>query len=313
MNTTNHQTRPRGYGDAAGLYLAAGWAGVLPLPPRAKKRPPKVWLSPTEAVSFTGYDGVDPTAAQVRAWMRTRPGGNVALRMPATVVGLDLDLYKAVGAASYARLVDELGPLPATWRSSARTDGSGIALFTMPAGVRWAERRAGDGIELIHHGHRYAVVWPSLNPDTATIYRWWTPTLIVAGWVPRVDEVPALPAAWGRRLTESPASKTATVITHPGRRRRVAGSGYAAAALAGAVDELAAMGAGSGRNNTLNRKAYALGGLVAAGHLDHATVARHLYDAAVANGHVAKHGERQTMATIDSGLRAGAARPRRSA
>jgi hypothetical protein len=42
-------------------------------------------------------------------------------------------------------------------------------------------------------------------------------------------------------------------------------------------------------------------------------VRRALFDAARTNGHIDRHGERQTLATIDSGLRAGMARPRRSA
>ena len=62
-----------------------------------------------------------------------------------------------------------------------------------------------------------------------------------------------------------------------------------------------------------NRKAFHLGGFVSAGQLQHADVREQLYRAAQANGHVAKHGDRQTLATIDSGLRAGAQRPRRTA
>ncbi|MBX6721648.1 MAG: bifunctional DNA primase/polymerase [Dactylosporangium sp.] len=292
--------RRLGYGTAAPLYLAAGWVGVLPLPYGRKTPPPD---------GFTGRHGVDPTLAEVRAWVRRFPGGNVALRLPPQVVGLDLDLYKPDGAASYTALVDELGPLPATWRSSARDDQSGIRLFRAPTGVRWAEGRAGPGIELIHHGHRYAVVWPSRHPDGGT-YQWWTPDGRTALRVPRVDELPSLPAAWGRRLSAPPTPPLTTVDTHPRMR---AARGYPAACLAGAVAELAAMRPGSGRNNALNRKAYHLGGFVAAGQLDHDEVRQQLLRAAEANGHLAKHGLRQTLATIDSGLRAGMQRPRRIA
>lgn len=307
--TTEASAPPQrvGYRAAAPAYLAAGWTGVLPLPAGRKVPPPD---------GFTGRTGVDPTVAEIRGWARRFPGGNVALRLPATVVGLDLDLYKPVGQASYTKLVDELGPLPATWRSSARNDESGIRLYRVPAGVRWAEGRAGDGIELIHHGHRYAVVWPSRHPDTGGTYRWWTPAGEPAGRVPRMRELPPLPQAWGRRLSTvlvpaAPAPRLVIVDTHPGWR--ASAGGYAAAAFAGAVAELTAMGEGGGRNNALNRKAYALGGLVAAGQLDHGEVRQQLLQAAEVNGHVAKHGLRQTIATIDSGLAAGARRPRRTA
>jgi hypothetical protein len=292
----------RGYGSAAPLYLSAGWVGVLPLP-RGRKLPPPP--------GHTGRDGADPTRARVRAWVRRCPGGNLALRLPAIVVGLDLDLYKPAGAASYTSLVDQLGPLPPTWRSSARRDGvSGIRLFRVPPGVDWAERQAGQGIELIHHHHRYAVVWPSAHPHGRT-YQWWSPTGEQADRVPHIDELPWLPPAWIGRLSGPPMSRPATVDTHPQAGTRPIGTGYPAAALIGAVAELAAMTPGSGRNNALNRKAYHLGGLVGAGQLNHDQVRAQLYRAAAVNGHLAKHGPRQTLATIDSGLRAGAARPRR--
>src|SRR5690606_18359163 len=94
---------------------------------------------------------------------------------------------------------------------------------------------------------------------------------------------------------------------------QLARGGYEAACLAGAIAELAALRPGMGRNNALNRKAFHLGGLVGAGLLDQAHVRAELYRAAEAHGHVAKHGARQTWATIDSGLRAGMAKPRRTA
>jgi hypothetical protein len=292
----------RGYADAAPRYRAAGWLSVLPLPARRKQYPPE---------GFTGRLAAEPTQAQVQVWMRQFPSGNVALRLPVGVLGVDLDLYKPAGVASYATLVDELGPLPPTWVSTARDDGSGIRLYRVPAQVRWAERRAGPGIELIHSGHRYLVVWPSLHPDTLDRYRWWPPHARPTGRLPTVAQLPPLPPHWGRRLSEPPPRpQPATVDTHSGRP---ASGGYAQASLAGAVADLAAMGAGSGRNNALNRKAYHLGGLVAAGHLDLTVVRAQLYHAAQANGHVDRHGPRQTLATIESGLRAGMNRPRRSA
>ena len=70
------------YGWAAPLYRAAGWAGVLPLPAGRKVPPPKLEHADGTAVSFTGRHGIDPTAAQIRAWVRTRSDGNVALRLP---------------------------------------------------------------------------------------------------------------------------------------------------------------------------------------------------------------------------------------
>lgn len=66
--------------------------------------------------------------------------------------------------------------------------------------------------------------------------------------------------------------------------------------------------ASAGRNNALNRAAFKLGQLVGAGHLDRAAVEAALMDA---SAHLsADDGERQTLATIQSGLGAGMRRPR---
>ena len=287
-----------GYGDAAPLYWAAGWPAPLPLPTRRKAMPPAGW---------TGRDAPFPDEADVAGWCATQGHGNVALRLPAGVVGIDLDLYKPEGAASYARLLDECGPLPATWLSTSRGDGSGIRFYTVPAGVRWAERRAGPGIEIVHVAHRYAVVWPSIHPEGRT-YRWYAPGGALGAGVPAVAGLAGLPAVWGRRLSEPTRPRPVEVDTHPVVRQA---RGFAAASLAGAVAEVAALLPGQRRNDALNRKAYALAGFVATGELDQAEVRAQLYAAAETNGHVERHGARQTLATIDSGLRAGAARPRR--
>jgi hypothetical protein len=60
-----------------------------------------------------------------------------------------------------------------------------------------------------------------------------------------------------------------------------------------------------GRNTALNGAAWTLGRWIAAGALDQASVEAALYAAAVANGLVADDGQRQSRATIRSGLSAG--------
>lgn len=288
-----------GYAAAAAVYWRAGWRGVLPVPAGRKAPPPAGW---------TGADAPDPDADQVRRWCACSPGANLALRLPPGVIGLDVDAYKGEGAGSWQRLLAECGPLPGTWTSTARGAGpSGQRFFRVPVGVAWSERRAGAGVDLIHQQHRYAVVWPSTHPGGGR-YRWYTPQGRPAGRVPAADELPWLPPVWGRRLSASAAGPGSGAVGTHGVVRRV---GYAGAALAGAVGELAALRPGQRRNDALNRKSFALGGLVGAGRLDLAEVRAALYRAAVACGHVDKHGQRQTLATIDSGLRAGMARPRK--
>jgi hypothetical protein len=64
-----------------------------------------------------------------------------------------------------------------------------------------------------------------------------------------------------------------------------------------------------GRKDALNRAAWTLGRWVAAGALDQAAVEDEWYAAATRNGLIADDGERQTWATIRSGLSAGLQEP----
>lgn len=187
------------YAAAARAYFDGGWRGVLPLPPRCKAWPPSGW---------TGHNAGWPTAENVAAWRRAEPDGNVALRLPAHVVGLDVDAYDGkAGAATLAALEAAWGELPATYMSSARDDGaSGIRFYRVPEGLKWPGE-AGPGIEIIQTAHRYAVVAPSAHPSGSR-YRWRSPAgdlLINEG--PAPNGLPELPVAWisglaGGQLTE---------------------------------------------------------------------------------------------------------------
>jgi len=94
----------------------------------------------------------------------------------------------------------------------------------------------------------------------------------------------------------------------PGRRSAVQGAPvgrYGRAAMRSEAQALARCVEGE-RNDRLNRAAFQLGQVVAAGHLDAGTVDRVLMDVALAIG----LGEQEAEATIASGLRAGQASPR---
>lgn len=185
---------PRPYGDSALAYRERGWLGVLPVPARSKKLKVEGW---------TGRDGVDPSGADVYEWQTHRPTNNVALRVPDTVVGLDIDAYKPEGQATLAAWITEHGPLPDTWRSTARDDGvSGIRWYTVPAGLEFAGQLSGGGIEIIQRSHRYAMVPPSVHPEGWT-YRWYDPSGTVSLIFPAPTSFPALPDSWLRALTRT--------------------------------------------------------------------------------------------------------------
>lgn len=192
------------YAQAAGDYWAAGWRSVLPLPARAKKSPPH---------DYTGWNGtLVPSWPDVMAWAEQRPDGNICLRLPLGVIGLDVDNYDTkLGAVSLEAKEHQWGALPATWRTTSRDDGvSGIRLYRVPvpAGAADLPRSLdwpgsfGPGTETIHYGHRYVVAPPSVHPDTERAYRWINPDGVVSMAPPRIAELPELPWAWVVGLTQ---------------------------------------------------------------------------------------------------------------
>ncbi len=156
-----------------------------------------------------------------------------------------------------------------------------------------------DGIDV--RGKGGYVIGPGATLPDGRSYR-----LAYGEW----DAIPALPDALAKYLRpklplrepDAPAAPTAS-------QRDLE---YAAVALESELNKLRSLKAGGRRNAALNKTAHSLGTLAANGFLDPQSTAQALYAAAVANGHVAKHGEHQTRATIESGLRAGMAKPRGS-
>ena len=193
------------YEDAYDLYWSAGWRSVLPLPPRRKKSPP---------TGYTGRSATIPSYADVYAWGEAEAHGNVALRMPHDVIGLDVDDYDGKhGGETIRKLQAELGPLPPTWKSSARSGTSGIRFYRIPADppLKWPGELPGGDVEIIQAVHRYAVVAPSIHPDTGSLYRWTDADGVDTLRYPGPDDFPELPARWIEHLTggveDSPVAK----------------------------------------------------------------------------------------------------------
>jgi hypothetical protein len=191
------------YAEAAHAYWQAGWRGIMPLPFRKKKTPPD---------GYSGAGGADTSWPDVMAWCEGREGaGNIALRLPARVVGLDVDNYAGKpGLATIKAAEDRWGELPATWFSTNRSDGvSGISFYRTPEGLAWPEGLPGGGVDVIRRNHRYAVVAPSLHPEGRT-YRWFAPDGSESDALPVVDDLPELPEAWIGALTAGELESTIT-------------------------------------------------------------------------------------------------------
>lgn len=180
------------YAGAVAPYWAAGWRGVLPLPTRQKKHPPK---------GYTGHYGAWPSWPDVYAWTEDQPNANLALRLPENVAGIDVDDYDdKPGAASLAAREAQWGTLPPTVMSTSREAGaSGIRLYRIPLGLQWPGE-VGKGIEVIHYGHRYVVAAPSIHPE-GRVYHWRTTEGEILDTIPSIDDLPELPDAWVTGLT----------------------------------------------------------------------------------------------------------------
>jgi hypothetical protein len=92
------------------------------------------------------------------------------------------------------------GGTPGT--GAAARDGPRIRFYRVPPGLLWGD--FGLHLEGIWWGHRYAVVWPSVNPDSGLRYLWIDDTQGGdAEWgcpPPKVTDLPDLPAAWVARF-----------------------------------------------------------------------------------------------------------------
>ena len=199
------------YRRGAPIYRAADWLGVLLLPVNEKSPPP---------VGYTGWLGAWPTDEQIEEWRTSRPKGNLLVRVQPGQLGLDFDAYNSkTGGLTLKEGESRWGPRPPTWRSSARPDDpvSGIYLYRVPDDYRsvgvlkFPELQIGD-VELIQPHHRGVVCWPSINPKTGNVYRWYAPdgTLLPEGEVPPATGLPELTQPWldGLRMTRANRQRT---------------------------------------------------------------------------------------------------------
>jgi P4 family phage/plasmid primase-like protien len=181
------------------VYRDLGWLGVLPTD--LGGRPGHI---PT---GFSGRAGSDPDDAQVERWIETHAGGNVGLRLPDDVLGIDVDAYgDKHGDATISYVAEQLGAgdLPPTWTSTARGSDqpARIYLFRVPAGLRWRQGLGtGSDVDTIQRAHRWVRCWPSTNPKLAgrpdnPTYRWYRPDGTVSDRPPRPDELTELSETW---------------------------------------------------------------------------------------------------------------------
>jgi hypothetical protein len=187
-------------------YRTAGWRGAIPIGrgPAQKSPPP---------TGFTGWSGAYPSGADVAAWLDGAEAGyNIGLHLHPGVYVLDVDDHHDKPASvSLGELEAVAGQLPRTWSSTSRGASAQSRHYffryspEMLDGRVWKDH-PGAGLDSLHTGHRYAVVWPSVHPSGAT-YEWYDPEGELYEGVPAPEELAQLPAAWVEIL-----SKTGTPI-----------------------------------------------------------------------------------------------------
>lgn len=213
--------------EHAEAYLDLGWT-PFPLPHGKKHPPPN---------GVTGRGAREVSVPDIYSWLETDRDANIGIRCPAGVIGVDIDAYKATAQETMATL-QALAPMPATWCSTSKDDGSGIYFYRVPVGATDEMRDPGPGVETIRPEHRYFVAAPSLHPSGAT-YRWISP-IDGSNTPPRVDQLPELPAAWLEHMTHRVA-KIEFDVAEEAPDKPEKPSRYEETAVRGVLDRLDAM------------------------------------------------------------------------
>jgi putative DNA primase/helicase len=218
--------------DSVNLYRRRKWLTLIPLPYGKQTPPPS---------GFTGRFASSPDADQLKAWIRESRAGaknalsgkktagpyNIAIIHDHDTIALDVDDYDYIdkksrekkhkyGGKSLTKLEAKLGKLPTTWVSSARgapdKNPSGQRFFRLKPEhhtnkLRYNDKPA-DSIEIVRAGHRYSVVWPSMNGRLGEQYVWWKSSIVdgvriwkVSNQPPAKQDLPYLPDKWVEYLT----------------------------------------------------------------------------------------------------------------
>ncbi|WP_240806613.1 phage/plasmid primase, P4 family [Polyangium spumosum] len=253
------------------------------------------------------WQELQPTREDVLAWWKKWPGAGVGLAMggEARLVALDID--GPAGRESLAALEAVHGPLPRTLASrSGRVDGGEHRLFVVPehfdmSAIRNNAGKIAPGLDVRGEGGQIATC-PTVH-RTGSVYTW-------------TDRVPV--AELPRWLFERMAS-TSTRAAAPARAEATAApeapsfgedhARYARAALNQAIEAVERAPKGS-RNDTLNREAYSLGGLVARGLLSASEVEDALHGAMLNGRWDPEAIKAQHLRTLRRALEDGRAAPR---
>jgi hypothetical protein len=235
--------------QAAIAYAAKGWR-VFPCNGKLRAIP--------KSRGGNGCKDATTDLATIERWGEEYRGANIGLATGDGLLVVDLDEKNGIsGRRNFARLIEENGGLDKTVVQITPTGGRHILLWTEHGLViPNSASRLGPNIDVRGQGG-YILAAPSIHPETKTEYRWHEDR--------QPDRVPLAPAPeWLiRLLTQTPEYSPPP---RPILNSVNCLTAYGAAALEGALNDILDAGPGTQRD-TLNRKAFHIGGLVAASHV----------------------------------------------
>ncbi|MGX5710508.1 bifunctional DNA primase/polymerase [Brucella lupini] len=252
-----------------------------------------------------GLKGATLTERIIRAWWDEKRHSGAMVGIPtgnrSGIFVLDIDMHHTAdgtlidGKAALADLEAAHGALPRT--ATVRTAGGGEhRYFKHVEGVR--NRGAlSKGLDIRGEGG-FVIAAGSVTAD-GRVYEWIDHD---GDGLPAVADAPQwlLDLILPPPVTFSPSDWSYQAEGH---------NHYVAAAMESELAILASTTEGS-RGGQVNASAFSLGQLVGAGALDRTEAERGLFDAALANGVVAKDGEKEIRLKIKRGLDAGMRQPR---
>ena len=213
------------YTEASPLYRDLGWGVVAPSKPSPNSK------QPASAVHNVFGRGNTATKEQMDHWQVHFPASNCLLKMNRGIIGIDIDHYmkwsdsrnkwiRKRGFDHISEAISRYGDLPATFSSTSRGKGqpSRILFYSVDEGVELSPAPFED-VEIIQNHHRYAVVWPSIHPETGEQYKWYGPDGEESA-PPRPSDISPLPREWyaplmaSTRKSKPSAGRTATGAGH---------------------------------------------------------------------------------------------------
>lgn len=208
------------FAEAAADYLAAGWHPFPAYHAKVRSRPgePERRTKAPRLKGVIGGEAIDVTPDLVARWKQEYPLSQIGLRLPRNVLGIDVDVYDGKSGATRIReLVAAYGPLPPTWISTSRRDGSGIRMYHVENSAAFPYDLR-NGVEVIRCNGRFVFAAPSTHPNTGDQYGWIPPS----GRELVFDE---FPSAIGGDLAALPDSWVAGLATEVRHRPRVRSDG----------------------------------------------------------------------------------------